>query len=102
MRWLLCAGCWRIFRPVCGRVKNRALHSAAMLRTLLFGIVALSTCVGLTRGADVDFTRDVIYGKGGGEDLKLDIARPAGDAKRLPCIVFIHGGAWRAGSRAAH
>ena len=73
-----------------------------MLRTLLFGIVALSTCVGLTRAADVDFTPDVIYGKGGGEDLKLDIVRPAGDAKRLPCIVFIHGGAWRAGSRAAH
>jgi acetyl esterase/lipase len=73
-----------------------------MLRTLLFGIVALSTCL-TARAADVEFTPDVVYGKGGGEDLKLDIARPkSADAKKLPCVVFIHGGAWRAGSRAAH
>jgi acetyl esterase/lipase len=73
-----------------------------MLRTLVFGIVALSTCL-TARAANVEFTPDVIYGKGGGEDLKLDIARPKDAAsKNLPCVVFIHGGAWRAGTRAAH
>jgi acetyl esterase/lipase len=72
-----------------------------MLPALLFGIVALSTCL-TARAADVEFTPDVIYGKGGGEDLKLDIARPIGDPKRLPCVVFIHGGAWRAGLRGDH
>src|SRR5688500_15661399 len=52
--------------------------------------------------ADVDFKRDVVYGKGGGEDLKLNIARPKADAKKLPCLVFIHGGGWAGGDRTVH
>lgn len=32
-------------------------------------------------------------------DLKFNIALPEGSAKNRPCIVAIHGGAWRAGSR---
>jgi acetyl esterase/lipase len=52
---------------------------------------------------DVQFTRDLVYGHGGEEELKLDLARPANpNAKRLPCVVFIHGGAWSAGQRGAH
>ena len=73
-----------------------------MLRTLLFGIVSLAACL-TARAADVEFTPDVVYGNGGGEELKLDVARPkSSDATKLPGVVFIHGGAWRAGSRAAH
>ena len=55
-----------------------------------------------TPPAEVRLDRDVVFGKDAGEDLKLDIARPATDAKRLPCVVFIHGGGWSSGSRAAH
>ena len=65
---------------------------------------------------DVEFTKDVVYGKGGGQDLKLDLARPkadgqdakdAKDAKdwkgqRLPAIVVIHGGGWSAGNKEQH
>ena len=54
------------------------------------------------RPADVEFTRDVVYGKGGGEDLKLNISRPKGGAKKLPCVVFIHGGGWAQGDRTNH
>src|SRR4051794_10569699 len=81
-----------------------------MLRTIRFIVIAFSACVvptPLTHAAeppaDVQFTRDVVYGKGGGEDLKLNIARPKNPAaKKLPCIVFIHGGGWQMGDRAAH
>jgi acetyl esterase/lipase len=51
---------------------------------------------------DVIFERDVVYGKGAGEDLKLNIARPKEQQGALPCIVFIHGGGWAAGSKEGH
>ena len=39
------------------------------------------------------------YASPGGADLHLDLYRPADASGPLPVIVFIHGGAWRAGSR---
>ena len=39
------------------------------------------------------------YASPGGADLHLDLYRPAGAPGPLPVIVFIHGGAWRAGTR---
>jgi acetyl esterase/lipase len=48
--------------------------------------------------ADVDFRRDVEYGRFGDETLRLDLSLPKGATGRLPAIVVIHGGAWRAGS----
>lgn len=73
---------------------------------LLLGFVLASMPASAARAAeppaDVRFTPDVVYGKGGGEDLKLNLARPKGDAKNLPCVVFIHGGGWAGGNRAAH
>lgn len=45
--------------------------------------------------------KDILYSKAGGEELRMDLYRPAdaGD-KVLPCVVVIHGGAWIAGQRA--
>lgn len=51
--------------------------------------------------AQLAIEKDIVYGKGGKEDLKLDLCRPAGDGP-FPCVVVIHGGAWRAGSKADH
>lgn len=52
--------------------------------------------------AGVDFQSDITYATIDGQELKLNLARP-GDAKAaLPCVVVIHGGAWRAGDRKAH
>jgi len=49
---------------------------------------------------NVTIQRDVVYGKAGDRALKLDIIRPGqpGDSP-LPVIVFVHGGAWRAGNK---
>ncbi len=52
--------------------------------------------------ADVEFERDVVYGKGAGEDLKLNLARPKKADGLLPCIVVIHGGGWAAGRKEGH
>ena len=52
--------------------------------------------------AGVKSERDVEYGKGGDETLRLDLAWPETLADRAPCVVVIHGGAWRAGNKAQH
>jgi acetyl esterase/lipase len=58
---------------------------------------------------DVEFTPNVVYGKAGGQELKLDLSRPKKaepkDAKPdrgLPCVVVIHGGGWAQGSKEGH
>lgn len=51
---------------------------------------------------DVVFEADIAYGKGGDEDLKLDMSRPKDAKGPLPVVVVIHGGGWKAGDRKAH
>jgi acetyl esterase/lipase len=48
----------------------------------------------------VDIQRDIEYAKAGDISLKLDLYRPAAvsDSPR-PCVVWIHGGGWRNGSK---
>ena len=42
---------------------------------------------------------DVVFGKGGERDLKMNIAYPEKPAKTpMPVIVWVHGGGWRNGS----
>lgn len=41
--------------------------------------------------------RDITFAQAGDTELKLDLYRPAGPSAGL--IVWVHGGAWRAGSR---
>jgi acetyl esterase/lipase len=48
------------------------------------------------------FEKDVVYGQGAGEDLKLNLSRPKESPGGLPCIVFIHGGGWAAGNKDGH
>ena len=48
---------------------------------------------------DVTIENNIVYGKGGDEELQLDMARPAGDGP-FPAFVLIHGGGWSGGNRA--
>lgn len=41
---------------------------------------------------------NITYATVGGEDLQLDVARPAGPGPH-PCVVCLHGGAWKYGHR---
>lgn len=49
--------------------------------------------------ADIEIRKDVVYGNAGGEELRLDFTRPKDATGKLPCILWIHGGAWRGGNK---
>jgi acetyl esterase/lipase len=46
----------------------------------------------------VEFVRDVAFGTGGSQELKLDLARPGGDGP-FPAVLCLHGGGWVEGGR---
>ncbi|MFQ5811477.1 MAG: alpha/beta hydrolase fold domain-containing protein, partial [Armatimonadota bacterium] len=48
---------------------------------------------------NVEVRQDVVYGKGGERDLKLDLYLPRDDEAKRPAVVFIHGGGWKGGNR---
>ncbi len=50
----------------------------------------------------VDFRPDIVYGRVGEEDLKLNLAIPEGASGKLPCLLVIHGGGWAGGDRSQH
>jgi acetyl esterase/lipase len=69
-------------------------------------LLLLSVGVGVAKAqqrpqvpAGVAYFADVEYGVGGGEKLRLDLARPEKLNKAAPCIVAIHGGGWAGGNR---
>jgi acetyl esterase/lipase len=51
-------------------------------------------------GAEV--LKDIVYGKGGGRDLTLNLARPKAVTGPVPCVVVIHGGGWANGRKEQH
>ena len=66
---------------------------------LVFGYGAHKTS--MAEEKDVFVERDIIYGKGGDVELKLDLARPAKGKKFFPALIFIFGGGYTMGSRTA-
>lgn len=51
---------------------------------------------------DVVMTPDIEYASVDDESLRLNLAMPKDASGKLPLIVVIHGGAWRAGDRSNH
>lgn len=49
-------------------------------------------------GRAVTITRDIHYATHGQEKLELDLARPTTGGP-FPCVVLLHGGAWKTGHR---
>ena len=78
-----------------------ALLSAAAAISGLFTFVARPASAA-EPGAGVVVEKDIVYGKGGTVDLKLDLARPEVTEGLRPGIVYIHGGGWSGGNRAAY
>jgi len=74
-----------------------------MKRFLIFAILFLVTAVPVRaqeKLADkVRVETDVVYGKGGDQELKLDIAVPVDGAGPFPAVICVHGGAWRGGNK---
>ena len=55
-----------------------------------------------TPPANVDFQPDITYATVAGEELKLNLSRPKDAKGPRPCVLVIHGGAWRGGHRNGH
>ena len=47
---------------------------------------------------NISVQEGVVFGTGGGRDLKCDVITPAG-ADNAPAVLVLHGGGWRGGSR---
>ena len=75
-----------------------------MTRKLGMSLMAWLVLVAGVRSAEPEITiqRDIVFGKGGDVDLKLDLARPPKGEGPFPLVVCIHGGAWQLGNRTAH
>lgn len=70
-------------------------------QSLLRGLALLVLCGIAGRpsfGDEFTIENNIVYGKGGSEELKLDMARPDG-AGPFPAFVLIHGGGWSGGNR---
>ncbi|HVS37994.1 MAG TPA: alpha/beta hydrolase [Gemmataceae bacterium] len=67
-------------------------------------VLCLLAGVGLAATASADGPAireipDLVFGKGGGTDLRLDVAMPADGDGPFPVVVCIHGGGWVDGDR---
>lgn len=47
----------------------------------------------------VTIEEGVIFGQGGGRDLRCDIYTPPGEPRNAPAVLLVHGGGWRSGDR---
>ncbi len=66
------------------------------IKIILMNVVFIISCF----AGEVEVIKDVVYGKGSNEDLKLDIVRPKDrTGKPAPAIVFMHGGGWEGGDK---
>lgn len=68
----------------------------------IFAALVLSVSSLLSDAADAPharIVRDIEFARAGDQTLKLDLHLPRGQAKS-PLIVWVHGGAWRSGSKA--
>src|SRR6266446_2339209 len=78
-------------------------RKASSMRRCLLPLVSLLFFAPLLpaqeRKAGVRVEKDLVYGKGGDAELKLDLAMPKDGEGPFPAIVFIHGGGWRSGNR---
>ncbi|HZZ43003.1 MAG TPA: alpha/beta hydrolase [Tepidisphaeraceae bacterium] len=54
-----------------------------------------------TTAPSITFQSNIPYGHTSNQDLLLDLARPASSPYPLPCILFIHGGAWAHGDKSS-
>lgn len=47
----------------------------------------------------VTIEEGVVFGTGGGRDLKCDVYTPPGRPENAPAVLLVHGGSWRNGDR---
>jgi acetyl esterase/lipase len=87
------------------QIPRKIWTSALLSPALLIAGVAISLgpqALAAEPTTNVVVEKNIVYGKGGSDDLKLDLARPEQATGLLPGIVYIHGGGWSGGNRSAY
>ncbi|MCP4786530.1 MAG: carboxylesterase family protein [Fuerstiella sp.] len=74
------------------------VHAAMQTNVLMLTTVAALSLSPIDATAIEPTHRDVVYATVDALDLRLDVHTPQ-QAQNRPVIVWIHGGAWRAGSK---
>jgi acetyl esterase/lipase len=78
----------------------KLVRISAVVSAVMLGGMTLAAAQGpLKRPEGVKVLRDLQYVAGGHEQNRLDLYLPAKAKGRLPLVVWIHGGAWRSGSK---
>jgi len=67
-------------------------------QSILLSVFLFFACSKTNAGADLAY-KDIVYATVNGMSLKLDIYLPAGISSP-PLIIWVHGGAWRSGTKA--
>src|SRR5262249_47666617 len=73
------------------------MNRLGLLLSLLLPLAALPVAATQDK-QEVTVKKDIVYGKGGDQELKLNLAMPKG-AGPFPAVVCVHGGGWKTGSR---
>ncbi|HEY1861024.1 MAG TPA: alpha/beta hydrolase [Gemmataceae bacterium] len=73
---------------------RRALPLACLAAVLVPAFIQ-----GQEKKPEIRIERDLVYGKGGDTEMKLDLAMPKDGDGPFPVVVCIHGGGWRGGKR---
>src|SRR5262245_16708616 len=68
-------------------------------RTISFLCVCSFLFASTYAADEVRVSRDVEYGRVGDVPLKLDLYVPTNVKAQPPVVVWVHGGAWRSGSK---
>jgi acetyl esterase/lipase len=79
--------------------KDERMRQVILLVVFLFSALNLSAQVTFKSTGRVQTHPDVVYRTVDKKDVKMDIALPVEGKGPYPCVVCIHGGAWRLGSR---
>ena len=84
-----------------GRFNSIKLCTVSAALTSCIWSLAIAHANDVIVADDIVIEQNVTYGKGGDENLQLDLARPKDGEGPFPAIVFIHGGGWASGNRQA-
>ena len=72
-------------------------HNFMLLTFILCVFESLSLKAQSTEG--ISITKDIVYGRAQGMELKLDMAKPPEEKGTYPALIFFHGGGWQQGDK---
>jgi acetyl esterase/lipase len=86
------------------RIHARWAVSLSLFAVLLAApqVSAQNRAAAAANDPSITLETDVVYTTVNGQDLHMDIARPAQGQGPIPAIICIHGGAWRGGNKMAY